>query len=41
MSDSDLWGLDLTTLDGAFEFVNECFNAAESKSVKEAMELLK
>lgn len=41
MSNADLWGLDLTTLDDAFEFVNECFNAAESKSVKEAMELLK
>ena len=41
MSNSDLWGLDLTTLDGAFEFVNECFNAAELKSVKEAMVLLK
>ena len=41
MSDADLWGLDLTTLDGAYEFVSECFNAAEAKSVKEAMELLK
>ena len=41
MSNPDLWGIDLTTLDGAYEFVNECFNAVESKSVKEAMELLK
>ena len=41
MSDADLWGLDLTTLDGAYEFVSECFNTAEAESVKEAMELLK
>ena len=41
MSNPDLWGIDLTTLDGAYEFVNECFNAVESKSVKDAMELLK